>query len=403
VPFITSSYVDREDGALVVALLFTSYSLCQFLAVPSLGALSDRYGRRPVMLISLFGSAVGYLLFGIGGALWILFAGRIIDGLTGGNIATIYAYAADVTEPKERTKFFGLVGAFSGLGFVVGPAMGGIVYKLTDSVESPLYLAAFVVLLNTLWGYFVMPESLTPEHRATEIKLTRLNPFTQLVEVFRIPQLRLLLLGIFLWTLDFAMLQSNLSYLTEDQLGWTPDSTSAIFFVVGLVGIITQGLLVRRLLPLLGETRMALFGFGAQAIGFIIIVIVTATGIAPLVYLSVAFVALGNGLIVPSVTALASQSVGMSEQGRVQGGNQGVQALGRVLGPMWGRSCAGRPQNPTGRCSHAGIGDITSIICRNPGHLCSRLDRQPSPTKMTPTNKCRFCRHKSMLSIPRLR
>lgn len=336
VPFVVSSYVDRKDGAFVVALLFTAYSLCQFLAVPTLGALSDRYGRRPVLLVSLFGSAIGYFLFGMGGALWILFAGRIIDGLTGGNIAAIYAYAADVTEPKERTRFFGLVGAAAGLGFVVGPAMGGIVYKLTGDVASPLYLSAAVVLLNTIWGYFVMPESLTPERRDTQIKLTRLNPFTQLVEVFRIPQLRLLLLGIFLWTLDFAMLQSNLSYLTEDQLGWTPDGTSAIFFVVGTVGIITQGLLVRRLLPLLGETRMALLGFGSQATGFIIIALVTATGIAPLVYLAVAFVALGNGLITPSVTGLASQSVSVKEQGRVQGGNQSVQALGRVLGPLWG-------------------------------------------------------------------
>jgi len=139
-----------------------------------------------------------------------------------------------------------------------------------------------------------------------------------------------------LWTLDFAMLQSNLSYLTEDRLGWTPDGTSAIFFVVGLVGIVTQGLLIRRLLPILGETRMALFGFGSQATGFIIIAIVTATGIAPLVFVAVAFVAFGNGLITPSVNALASQAVGIKEQGRVQGGNQAVQALGRVIGPLWG-------------------------------------------------------------------
>jgi DHA1 family tetracycline resistance protein-like MFS transporter len=336
VPFIASSYVSRADGALVVALLFTSFSLCQFLAVPTLGALSDRYGRRPVMLISLLGSAVGYLLFGLGGALWVLFLGRIIDGVTGGNLATIYAYAADITEPDDRTRFFGTVGASAGLGFVVGPAMGGIVYRLTGEVTSPLYLAAVVVLLNTLWGYFAMPESLAPEQRATEITIARLNPFTQLVDVFRIVHLRLLLLGIFLWTLDFAMLQSNLSYLTEDRLGWTPDGTSAIFFVVGLVGIITQGLLVRRLLPILGETRMALAGFGSQAAGFVLIAIVTATGFAPLVFASVAFVALGNGLIVPSVTGLASQAVSTKEQGRVQGGNQSVQALGRVLGPLWG-------------------------------------------------------------------
>lgn len=336
VPFIASSYVNREDGALVVALLFTSYSLCQFIAVPTLGALSDRFGRRPVLLISLLGSAVGYLIFGIGGALWILFLGRVIDGLTGGNLATIYAYAADITEPKERTKFFGLIGAFAGLGFVVGPALGGIVYKLTGQLAAPLYFSALVTMANTVWGYFVMPESLPPEQRATEIPLARLNPLTQLTNVLRLPQLRLLLVGIFLWALAFAMLQSNLSYLTEDRLGWTPEGTSSLFFVVGLVGILTQGVLVRRLLPILGELKMALFGFAALATGFILIAVVTSTAIIPLLFLAVAFVALGNGLITPSVTGLTSQAVSLREQGRVQGGNQSAQALGRVIGPLWG-------------------------------------------------------------------
>ncbi len=336
VPFITSAYVDRKDAAFAVALLFTTYSLCQFIAVPTLGALSDRFGRRPVMLVSLLGSAVGYLLFGIGGALWVLLLGRAVDGLTGGNIATIYAYAADITEPKKRTEFFGLVGASAGLGFVIGPAMGGIVYKLTGNVASPLYLSAILTFANVIWGYFVMPESLPPDRREVTTSLSRLNPFTQLMNVFRIPQLRLLLVGILLWAISFTMLQSNLSYLTEDRMGWTPDGTSAIFFVVGLVGIITQGVLVRRLLPLLGEARMALAGFGSQAIGLLLVSIVTATLSAPLLLIAVAFVAMGNGLITPSVNGLASGAVSAKEQGRVQGGNQSVQSLGRVLGPIWG-------------------------------------------------------------------
>jgi len=336
VPFITSAYVDKKDAAFAVALLYTTYSLCQFIAVPTLGALSDRFGRRPVLLVSLLGSALGYLLFGLGGALWVLLLGRAVDGLTGGNLATIYAYAADITEQKKRTEFFGLVGAAAGLGFVIGPAMGGVIYKLTGDVASPLYLSALLTLGNVIWGYRVMPESLTPERRETAISLARLNPLTQLVEVFRLPQLRLLLLGILLWTLSFAMLQSNLSYLTEDRMGWSPDGTSMIFFVVGLVGILTQGVLVKRLVPLLGEARMALAGFASQATGFVLVSIVTATGSAPLLFLAVAFVSLGNGLITPSLNGMASAAVSVKEQGRVQGGNQSVQALGRVLGPLWG-------------------------------------------------------------------
>jgi MFS transporter, DHA1 family, tetracycline resistance protein len=132
------------------------------------------------------------------------------------------------------------------------------------------------------------------------------------------------------------MLQSNLSYLTEDRLGWSPDGTSMIFFVAGLVGIFTQGVLVRRLLPLLGEARMAIAGFASQASGLFLISIVTVNGSVPMLFIAIVFVAMGNGLITPSVNSMASAAVGVKEQGRVQGGNQSVQSLGRVLGPLWG-------------------------------------------------------------------
>src|SRR5581483_10449168 len=300
-----------------------------FIAVPTLGALSDRYGRRPVLLVSLLGSAVGYFIFGLGGALWMLFLGRIIDGLTGGNIATIYAYGADITEPQDRTRFFGLLGASAGMGFVVGPALGGLIYNLTGSTAAPLYFAALVTLANTIWGFFVMPEVLLPERRDTSIDLARLNPFVQLRNVLVLPQLRLLLVGVFLWTLAFAMLQSNLSYLTEDRLNWSPDATSAIFFVIGLMGIITEGMLIRRLLPRFGEARLAIGGFLSFIVGFLLIAVVALTGVAPILFVAVVFTALGNGLITPSITGLLSQAVTMREQGRVQGGNQSVQALGR--------------------------------------------------------------------------
>ena len=336
VPFIVGKYVARADGAFVVSLLFTSYSLCQFLAVPSLGALSDRFGRRPVLLISLLGSAAGYLIFGLGGALWVLFLGRIIDGLTGGNIATIYAYGADITEPKDRTHFFGLLGAAAGMGFVMGPALGGLLYKLTNSFEAPLYFAAALTLANTVWGFFAMPESLTHDKRDQSITVARLNPLVQLGNAFRLPELRLLLLGVFIWTFAFAMLQSNVSFLTEDRLHWTPDGTSAIFFTVGSITILVQGLLIRRLLPRFGEARLAIAGLLAIGIGFIIIAVVTATSYAPLLFVAVIFTATGNGLITPSLAGLLSQAVTMREQGRVQGGNQSVQALGRVIGPLWG-------------------------------------------------------------------
>lgn len=331
-PAITAQYVRPENVDSMVGLLFLSYSLCQFIAVPTLGALSDRFGRRPVLLISLLGSAAGYLIFGVGGALWVLFLGRIVDGLTGGNIAAIYAYAADITEPKERTKFFGLVGAFAGMGFIVGPAVGGLLSLISN--PAPLYFGALVTLLNTVWGYFAMPESLSADKRAVEIPLARLNPFSQLVDVFRLLQIRYLLAGIFLWTFAFAILQSNLSALTETHLGWTPAGTSTIFFLIGSIGILVQGFLIPRWLPRFGEGKLAMGGLMLLTIGFLLLSTVAVSRISALVYVSILFTALGNGLVTPSITGLLSQSVGAREQGRVQGGNQSVQALARVIGPL---------------------------------------------------------------------
>ncbi len=334
VPSLVSHYVPAQRIDFTVAILLTSYSLCQFIAVPTLGALSDRFGRRLILLVSLLGSAVGYFILGIGGALWMLFLGRIIDGLTGGNIAAIYAYAADITEPKARTKFFGQLGASAGFGFVIGPAIGGLIYRLTGGIDAaPLYFAGFMTLANVVWGYFAMPESLTPEHRAEYIPLARLNPLTQLVHVFRFPQLRLLLLGVFLWTGAFAVLQSNLSSLTETHMGWSPDGTSLIFFFVGSIGILVQGVLIPRLLPRYGEIKLTITGLVSLAIGFAFLTMLAVTLLPALVFVAILFTAIGNGLVTPTITGLLSQSVGPREQGRVQGGSQSVQALARVIGP----------------------------------------------------------------------
>ncbi|MDZ4767853.1 MAG: MFS transporter [Chloroflexota bacterium] len=335
--FIAGRYVsDPDQLAWVVALLFAVYSLFQFIATPTLGAVSDRYGRRAILLICLFGSAIGYLLLGIGGALWVLFLGRIIDGITGGNIGIIYAYAADITTPSERTRFFGLLGAAAGMGFVIGPAVGGVLYSATGLLEAPLYAAALVTLLNVIWGYFVMPESLPPERRSAGLTLGQLNPLVQLSNIFRIPQIRMLLIAILLWTVALAVVQSNVAYLTEDQLGWTPNETNLLFLLIGLIQVVTQGMLIRPLVDRYGEGRLALTGALVFMGGLILIGLTTLTGFAPLLFVAVLFTSFGNGLIIPTSSALLSQAVGMREQGQIQGGNQSIQALGRVLGPLYG-------------------------------------------------------------------
>jgi DHA1 family tetracycline resistance protein-like MFS transporter len=220
------------------------YSICQFIAAPALGLLSDRFGRRPLLLICLFGSAVGYALFGLGGALWILFLGRIIDGLTGGNVSILFAYIGDISEPQERGKYFGLFGAASGIGFIIGPTVGG--FTSLFGILVPVYIAAAITLANTVWGYFYLPESLSKEHRAMHISIAELNPLKQLRGVFALPQLRWLMLATFLFSFPFAVYQAMTTVLIKDSLGWNAASIGMIYLVLGVMDILMQGLLVGR-------------------------------------------------------------------------------------------------------------------------------------------------------------
>ncbi|MBZ0296783.1 MAG: MFS transporter [Anaerolineae bacterium] len=335
-PFLVGQYTTSPaDLAIANGLLFTAYSFFQFLALPGLGALSDRFGRRPVLLICLMGSAVGYLLLGIGGALWVLFLGRIIDGATGGNLGVITAFIADITEPEDRTRYFGLMGAVAGFGFVAGPALGGILSGF-GGPTAPVFFAALVTFLNVIWGYFVMPESLPAEDRIDRIGVTQLNPFTQLWNIFKLPQLRWLMIAFFFAMLPFAALQSNLSVLSKDYLNWQAQDVAGIFTVVGVVGVIVQGGLIRVLLRKTGEIQLTIVGMALMAVGFLMIALIPAIPSGPLILVSSAVFAFGNGLLTPSLTGLISQTVGPRQQGQVQGGNMSVQAMARVLGPLWG-------------------------------------------------------------------
>jgi DHA1 family tetracycline resistance protein-like MFS transporter len=333
-PFIVGGLVAPQDVAFVVALLFTAYSLSQFLAVPVLGALSDRYGRRPVMLISLLGSAVGFWFYGIGGALFMLFLGRIIDGLTGGNLAVLNAYATDDLPPEQRTRMFAMLGAATGMGFVIGPVLGGLLYRLTDSYILPIYAAALLMLLNTLWGWFAMPESLSAAKRAP-ITAAQLNPFTQLFAALRDHRLQALLLITFLWMAAYSVTITNFSVLAEARLGWQPDMIGIGFLVWGVVSIVAQAGLVPRLAPRFGERALTAVGLLIMAAGFVLVGIVAATSSLPLVWLAIVITSLGAGLVTPALTGLFSQAVSEQEQGRAQGSSMAAQALARVIAPVW--------------------------------------------------------------------
>ena len=335
IPFIVGKYVDpnkTNEIALYVGLLVSLYSFCQFFAAPVLGAISDKYGRRPILLFCLLGSAIGYILFGIGGSLTILFIARAIDGITGGDISTVIAYVADVTQPQDRGKYFGIVGATIGLGFMIGPTLGGFVASI--SLSAPVFLAAGLTILNMIYGFFVLPESLDQKHRMTDFSARHLNPFNQLGYILKNKSLQsLIIIGSF-YFLAFSQLVSIVSVFYKDVLHWTPENLGLYFFILGIGDMFTQGYLTGKLLPKFGPLKLVLTGFIVIIVAFAINALIS---FIPISLFTVPFIlvwALGSGLFEPSFGGLLSGVANPTEQGRVQGANQSMQSLNRIVGPL---------------------------------------------------------------------
>jgi DHA1 family tetracycline resistance protein-like MFS transporter len=332
-PFIVRQYLgDSANLAQVVGWLAATYALCEFIAAPGLGALSDRYGRRPLLLICLLGSAIGYLIFGIAGALWVLFLGRIVDGLTGGNISILFAYVGDVTPPEQRGKVFGQVGAMVGIGFLIGPVLGGFAAQLGYSV--PLFIAAAICLANTLWGYFFMPESLAAGHRRHTTSLSDLNPIGQLGKLFSIAQLRWLLVVGICYAFPFALFTTELGVLSIEKLGWGPSQVGLVSLLVGGTDIVMQGALAGRLLPIFGAIKMTIAGLIAEIASYLLVGAVAFMPSPLLMLVAVFLFAFGSGLLEPALGGLISEAAGPREQGMVQGGNQAIRALLNIGGPL---------------------------------------------------------------------
>ncbi|KRE59928.1 MFS transporter [Paenibacillus sp. Soil750] len=335
VPFLVKPYTSSPgEQAIVVTLLTSVYALCVFFAAPVLGALSDKYGRRPLLLVCLLGSAVGYFVFGIGGALWVLFVGRIIEGITGGSIGTIFAYFADIIPPEQRTKYFGWVSAVVGVGTVIGPTLGGLLAKF--GYAAPMYVGALITLLNVVYGIFYMPESLVKKNRLKEITFLRLNPFTQLATLLSLKNINRLLVSAFLLWIPNGSLQAVFSQFTVDTFSWKPALIGLMFSIMGVQDVISQSFIMPKLLIKLRDKQIAILGMVSEIVGYSLIALSSLFTYYPLLIAGMFIFGFGDSIFGPSFNGMLSKSVDASEQGRIQGGSQSIQALARMIGPIVG-------------------------------------------------------------------
>ncbi len=300
------------------------YSIMQFCASPLLGKLSDRVGRRPVLLMSLLGSSTGFFIMGWAPTLAWLFAARVIDGISGGNISTAQAYIADITTPEERTKAMGLIGVAFGLGFILGPAIGGVMSHI--SISAPFYFAGGLALVNVVLVYIRLPESLSKEHR------TQPQDKASLREVFahgwHLPALMmsyfLAITGFSIMTTDFALFASERFHYNEQQNGY-------IFAFVGVIGAVVQGGVLRKMIKKRTEKFLAILGAALLLIGLALLPL--SAGLATLLIFT-SIVAIGNSFVTPTLNGLASRSAERSWQGRVIGLMQSSGSLARAIGPL---------------------------------------------------------------------
>ena len=331
-PFSVGRYVAVADVAFWVSLTLAIYALCSFLAAPVLGAMSDRFGRRPVLLLSLCGSALGFAVFGIGGALWVLVLGRVIEGLTAGSISAIYAYVADTHAPAERGPAFGMLGAAGGLGFMMGPALGGLLGQL--SLSAPLYGAAILALLNAAIVQLALPESHPLQKRSIHLQWRHFNAIGQLTGALRDLRLRLLFGVVFCFAFGSTVLQSNLAVLLKDLLAFSPAVIGFVLAGIGVMDIVSQGLVAPRLLPRFGEWRVATGGLVLNGAGLVLLSLLAIHPKVPLLICGMAMFTFGDGLFQPSVSALISGAAPAGRQGEVQGANQSQQSIARMFGPL---------------------------------------------------------------------
>jgi DHA1 family tetracycline resistance protein-like MFS transporter len=313
--------------ALFGGLLTFSYAIMQFLFAPVLGNLSDKYGRRPILLFSLLGFGLDYILLAFAPSIGWLFVGRIIAGITGASMTTASAYIADISTPETRAQNFGMIGAAFGLGFIVGPMIGGLLGEMGPRI--PFLVAAGLALLNAAYGYFVLPESLDVSNRRA-FDWKRANPISSLKNLSRFPAVAGLIVSFFLIYVASHAVQSNWSYFNIEKFKWSPKMIGISLAVVGVLVSLVQGLLVRVVNPKIGNEKSVYVGLGLYTIGLVLF------GLASQSWMMFVFLipyCLG-GISGPGLQAIISGSVPANEQGELQGSLTSIISITSIVGPL---------------------------------------------------------------------
>ncbi|MEO7910215.1 MAG: MFS transporter [Roseiflexaceae bacterium] len=319
-----------SDDALMVTLLTVIYAAAQFVAAPVLGKLGDIYGRRPVLLLSLLGSAIGYVIFGIGGALWILFLSRLIDGITAGNQSVAAAYIADISTPEARAKNFALIGMAWGIGLVIGPASGALLGQW--HLDAPAFIAAGLSLLGAVLGFFWLPESLPEAQRETRpLRLGDFNPFGAMIAFVGRPDLGKLLLALCLFNIAFQGINSIETLFLIATFTAQPWQIGALLVVAGGTIVLVQRL-VAVLVSRYGEQGVASASLFLLALGALAICIAPTLW---LIYPINVFRNIMSGLVFPTLGVLMTRCVAPREQGSLMGVNTALTSCMTILGPLW--------------------------------------------------------------------
>jgi DHA1 family tetracycline resistance protein-like MFS transporter len=319
----------------VVGLLVSSYAFCQLIAGPILGRLSDRMGRRPLLLVSQIGTFLGFLLLAASTQLWMVFLSRIIDGATAGNLSLAQAYIADVTKPEERAKSFALIGIAFGMGFLIGPGISG--YLSQFGYQYPILVAAGLSFTSILCTYFLLPGTLPHQAEGSDTKRFAILDWGNYVRYFHMPEVSLLLWQFLAFAFTFSAFMSGFALYAERRFTWQGHPFGAkevgyVFAYVGFLGIILQGGLIGRLVKKFGEAKLIRAGFLTAAIG---LTALAFTYTLPALLVFAALAAAGTGVLRPAITSLLTQKTPRSEQGTVLGLTQSINSLSQIVAPFF--------------------------------------------------------------------